>query len=331
MHDTVFEPKQVIDAGTALQSEGRNITGFALRNRIGGGNPGILKQMWDEYQSSHSDIDFNNADGLPVEVMDEVKSVSATLVERINLLATELNNKAVRAAERRVSEVTRAAGEQTAQTERELADATQTVEDLEEKLREAISENSWLSQSLESERLLSRQRGMEITQLKERLQALETNIRQREESNDKVVTGLQDSLKSVEQTLQQERQSYQNSLTGMRSRLEQFAEKERMLTSELKRACNEQVTLSSRLESQENAFKEQLNKVSIELARSQEKVTKLEQSRDEARNELSDAREQLTSIRSSLVPDDVSSVSSLGTYEQKPEIWVPKNQQQNSD
>ena len=69
---------------------------------------------------------------LPVEVAEEVKAVSSALAERIIQLATGLNDKAVRAAERRVAEVTRAAGEQMAQAERELADAAQTVDDLEE-------------------------------------------------------------------------------------------------------------------------------------------------------------------------------------------------------
>ncbi|MCI2293872.1 MULTISPECIES: DNA-binding protein [Enterobacter] len=319
MIDAEYEPKQVIDAGIALQSEGRNVTGFALRNRIGGGNPGTLKQVWDEYQTSHSSINVNSGDGLPVEVAEEVKTVAASLTERIVHLATELNNKAVRAAERRVSEVTRAAGEQTAQAERELADAAQTVEELEEKLREAFSENTWLAQSLESERLLSRQRGMEINQLKERVQAQDQTIRQREETTEKLVSGIQESLRSVEQTLQQERQSYENNLTGMRLRLDQAAEKERQLTSELKRARNEQVTLAAKLESHESIAKEQIHKLNQELARSQEKANKLELSRAEARKEVSDVREQLAFIRRSQIADD--SPKAKVSYEQKAMLW----------
>lgn len=63
---------------------------------------------------------------------------NAEIFDTANLLIFEaclaVVDKAVRAAERRVAEVTRAAGEQTAQAERELADAAQTVDDLEEKL-----------------------------------------------------------------------------------------------------------------------------------------------------------------------------------------------------
>ncbi|MCI3111780.1 DNA-binding protein, partial [Escherichia coli] len=104
MRPATFEPQQIIEAGLALQAEGRNITGFALRNRVGGGNPGRLKQVWDEYLSSQTEVTAEPVAELPVEVAEEVKAVSSALAERISQLATELNDKAVRAAERRVAE-----------------------------------------------------------------------------------------------------------------------------------------------------------------------------------------------------------------------------------
>ncbi len=33
MRPATYEPEQIIEAGLALQAEGRNITGFALRNQ----------------------------------------------------------------------------------------------------------------------------------------------------------------------------------------------------------------------------------------------------------------------------------------------------------
>lgn len=50
MRPAIFEPEQIITASEALQQEGRSITGFALRNRVGGGNLGRLKQIWVVYQ-----------------------------------------------------------------------------------------------------------------------------------------------------------------------------------------------------------------------------------------------------------------------------------------
>lgn len=95
MRPAIFEPQQIIEAGLALQAEGRNITGFALRNRVGGGNPGRLKQVWDEYLSSQTEVTAEPVAELPVEVAEEVKAVSAALAERISQLASELNDKAV--------------------------------------------------------------------------------------------------------------------------------------------------------------------------------------------------------------------------------------------
>lgn len=87
-----------------------------------------------------------------MEVAEEVKAVSAALSERITQLVTALNDKAVRAAERRVEEVTRASVEQTTQAEQELADAVQTVNDLEEKRDELQNRYNRLMGELESER-----------------------------------------------------------------------------------------------------------------------------------------------------------------------------------
>ncbi|WP_230599334.1 hypothetical protein [Xanthomonas albilineans] len=85
---------------------------------------------------------------LPIEVAEEVAAVTKALTERLASLAVELNDKAVKAAERRVAEVIRTAGEQREQSERELADASQTVEDLESKLDETKAEAEVLQSKL---------------------------------------------------------------------------------------------------------------------------------------------------------------------------------------
>lgn len=176
MRPAIFEPRQIIEAGLALQAEGRSITGFALRNRVGGGNPGRLKQIWDEYLSSQTEVTAEPVAELPVEVAEEVKAVSSALAERISQLAAELNDKAVRAAERRVAEITRAAGEQTAQAERELADAAQTVDDLEETLDTLRDEHDTTLVALEESRGKEQSQAVELAQLRERLAATEKQL-----------------------------------------------------------------------------------------------------------------------------------------------------------
>lgn len=126
MRPVEFTPEEIVNAGQELRSAGRNITGFALRQKIGGGNPSRLKQVWDEYIHSQVATKADPVAELPVEVAEEVAAVNKALAERLMAMAVEVNNKAVKAAERHVAEIIRSTGEHREQAERELADASQT-------------------------------------------------------------------------------------------------------------------------------------------------------------------------------------------------------------
>ncbi len=123
MRPVEFTTEEIVNAGQELQATGRNITGFALRQKIGGGNPSRLKQVWDEYLSSQAEVTAEPVAELPPEVADAVAAVSKSLADRLMELAVEVNDKAVKAAERRVTDVIRSMGEQREQAERELFDA----------------------------------------------------------------------------------------------------------------------------------------------------------------------------------------------------------------
>jgi chromosome segregation ATPase len=169
MRPVEFTPEAIIEAGQELQAAGRNITGFALRQKAGGGNPSRLKQVWDEHLASQSVTKAEPVAELPIEVAEEVAAVTKALTERLAALAVELNDKAVKGAERRVHEVVRSAGEQRAQAERELADASQTVDDLEAKLDEATVETGALESKLAEVQATSQAQAVELAQLHERL------------------------------------------------------------------------------------------------------------------------------------------------------------------
>lgn len=173
MRPAEFAPESIIEAGQELQASGRNITGFALRQKVGGGNPSRLKQVWDEHLSSLSATKAEPVAELPIEVAEEVAAVTKALTERLATLAVELNDKAVKAAERRVHEVVRAAGEQREQAERELADASQTVDDLEAKLDQATAATETLKSKLAEVQATSQAQAVELAQLRERLTVTE--------------------------------------------------------------------------------------------------------------------------------------------------------------
>ncbi len=177
MRPTEISDEDIIKAGKGLLAAGRNVTGFALRQRVGGGSAPRLKQVWDEHISSQSVVAAEQEAELPVELEEQLKTVSQALVERLRQLAVDLNNYAVRASERRVSEIVRAAGEQQTQAERELADASMTVDELETKLDASTSEVKELRANLADVTQSTQAQAIELAQLRERLISAENALR----------------------------------------------------------------------------------------------------------------------------------------------------------
>jgi len=173
MRPTEFSNEDIIKAGKELVAAGRNVTGFALRQRVGGGSAPRLKQVWDEHISSQSSEPPTEQAELPVELDDQLKAVSAELVDRLQKLASDMHTKAVRASERRVAEIVRTAGEQRAQAERELADASMTVDELEAKLDAATNEIQELREKVAEATRTSQAQAVELAQLKERMATAE--------------------------------------------------------------------------------------------------------------------------------------------------------------
>jgi len=171
MRPVEFTSESITQAGRDLQAAGRNITGFALRQKIGGGNPSRLKQVWDEFLASQSVTKAEPGAELPVEVADEVALVTKELTQRLAALAVELNDKAVKAADRRVHEVVRSAGEQRTQAERELADAAATVDDLEAKLDEAAEQTETLQGKVASLQEINQAQAVELARVNAAVEA----------------------------------------------------------------------------------------------------------------------------------------------------------------
>ncbi|SEJ56751.1 replication region DNA-binding N-term, partial [Azotobacter beijerinckii] len=72
MRPAEYTLEEIVQAGEALQAAGRNVTGFALRQRVGGGNPTRLKQVWDDHLARSSVAEATPVAELPVEVAEEL-------------------------------------------------------------------------------------------------------------------------------------------------------------------------------------------------------------------------------------------------------------------
>lgn len=262
MRPVEFAPEAIIQAGLALQAIGRNITGFALRQKVGGGNPSRLKQVWDEHLASQSVVNVEPVAELPLEVAEEVALVTKALTERLVAMAVDLNDKAVKAAERRVHEVVRSAGEQRAQSERELADASQTVDELEIKLDEATEAAEGLVVSLRMGQAHQQTQAIELAQLHERLAAVEA-----------------------------ERLRFQKEAQGLRAELVQQKEQSLRVLAERDQAQGQLLAVTARAEAAAQAQQELAVRQAQEIERYGANLTRVEQEREEARHNASAARE----------------------------------------
>ncbi|MDD2610947.1 MAG: DNA-binding protein [Giesbergeria sp.] len=171
MRPTEFSDEEIVRAGLELQSEGKNVTGFALRQRVGGGSASRLRTVWTEYTNSQNLAPKAPVVELPQEIAEQLNLVSAALNERLKTLAATLHDKAVKAADRRVAELVHATDEQRKQSERELADAGLAVDELEEKLDAALAERELLRTKLDESNTVIQHQAIEIAQLTERLRS----------------------------------------------------------------------------------------------------------------------------------------------------------------
>lgn len=175
MRPALFSEAAVVLAGESLLAAGKNVTGFALRQKTGGGNPNRLKEVWEQHLAGQSPTRPEPAE-LPSEVANEVASVSQALVERLARLASDLNEKAVKVANRQVAAAERTAEEQRLHHKSEVEEAAQALEELEAKLDQSQTELESLKVRLEDELAASQAQKIELAQLRERAEKLAVDL-----------------------------------------------------------------------------------------------------------------------------------------------------------
>lgn len=291
MRPAEFTPESIIEAGQALQAAGRNITGFALRQRVGGGNPSRLKQVWDEHISSQAVARAEPVAELPIEVAEEVAAVTKALTERLAALAVELNDKAVKAAERRVAEVIRTAGEQREQAERELADASQTVDDLESKLDDAQAAADALEKRLADMQTAQHAQAVEFAQVRERLALTEQTAKAAEAQH---AQALKTTTEQHAAELAEQKKANQTA------------------TAERDQVRAELATVKAKAEAADQAHQEQRKTTAQEAHRVAERLTKAQGERDQARTDAAATREELAKIRGQLEASEAYKAELLG-------------------
>ncbi|EAA8948003.1 DNA-binding protein [Salmonella enterica] len=258
MRPATFEPEEIIAAGKALQAEGVvNITGFALRKRVGGGDPSRLRQVWDGYLAGQTSVESEPLADLPPELADAVKVVTATLTGHVVQLLRELNDRAVRAAECRVDDITRTAGEQKAQAERELADAVQTVDDLEQRLEAATADLRKTQELLDNSREREQTNLVELAQVRERLAATEERLKDAEKNGREAAEQHRQQTETQQHKLDDAEQRLTDSVSRYTSDLREAKVEYSATVSELKaQYMQTEGSLLKRIDTAENAARE---------------------------------------------------------------------------
>jgi chromosome segregation ATPase len=267
--------ERIIEAGETLVRANRNVTGFALRKLTGGGDPKRLKEVWDRHHVSQAVTNAEPVAELPVEVAETLAAMTKALVDKINTLTVELNDKAVKTQERRVADVLRAAGEQQAQAERELADASQAVDELEAMLAEERSRVGELEKRLADVLAADQAKAVELATLRERLEAVEKNAK---------VAG--------EQHVAEQAQFRQALADQKRAAQELAVERDKVKT--------ELTKVQAKAEAAEESHKEERKRAATELQRAADKLIKLEAERDGAKGDAGKAREELAKLTGQL-------------------------------
>ena len=159
MRPSEYKTEDIIKAGLDLQVLGRKVSGFSIREKLGGGNSKRLKQVWDGYLSSQTGEKTEPAAELSTEIAEIYRVHKNSSNDQLLALVIEINDKAVKATERRIKEDSPSANDQ---RERELADALQTIdereaeidklkvnaEELEKKFADMLADNQSLTTEL---------------------------------------------------------------------------------------------------------------------------------------------------------------------------------------
>nr|QBM91761.1 Plasmid replication region DNA-binding N-term [Pseudomonas sp.] len=197
-----FTEDKIIEAGRSMLAAGKRITGFGLRNAVGGGNANRLLEVWETHALQHSESEPELLSELPLEVSEHlgnvINSFTGEFKEQMTRLAVDMNHRAHKASERRVKEMTRAAEEMQEAAKAEVEDASAAVEKAEGELEKSRNLAADFERRLNQSQEADRQKGFEITQLKKELADLQKSASKAADEAVKEITKLNNQVEKLE-------------------------------------------------------------------------------------------------------------------------------------
>ena len=168
MRPAVHTDEEIIEAGKRIQDQDRKVTGYGLRNELGGGDQKRLLAVWKNF-SSH-DVEESIPDTeLPAELEESLNSASKTLLNHLRSMAVQIHQAATKVAERQVAEITRQYKELEEQTDAELKDAAIIIEKRESEIVDLKYNLTITEEKLDSARRDAEQHEKKAFQLQTKL------------------------------------------------------------------------------------------------------------------------------------------------------------------
>ena len=130
MRPANFTDDMIIEAGKRIQDQDKKVTGYGLRNELGGGDQKRLMAVWKNFTTRDREEERIESE-LPVELEDALSAATQTLFNQLRSMALNFHQTATKTADRQVAEVLRQLKELEEQTEAELKDAGVIIEKLE--------------------------------------------------------------------------------------------------------------------------------------------------------------------------------------------------------
>ena len=137
----------VIQAGQKLEEENRNVTGFALREMVGGGSPRKFRCVWEEHVNPMQNHQMHVLE-LPGEEKTKFASVAGARSDDFIKYAEEISIEASRLAGLRIQEMQRTHDVLRLQLEQEMVEAANVIDELHSRLNEAVDLNLKLGRKL---------------------------------------------------------------------------------------------------------------------------------------------------------------------------------------
>lgn len=284
--------EQIIEAGKQLIAAGRRVTGFGIRQITKSGHTKRLKKVWDDYQNSESDSSIESLPELPVEMGVMVSQITCALTDKINKIAIELNDKAVKASETRVAVLVRDTNEIREQVEQELVDANVTVNNLELELEKQETAIELLKTKLAEANQFTQSQAVEIAQLSEKLIAAERNTKNEAEYSSYQIT----TLTNEKQKLLVQQQTLYGEIDALKVDLADKKDEIKELRIDIQSLNDKNNTLGSQIV----VFKSELVEKNTVMEYQKTEIEKLNQQVIDSTGALQELEVQAGSLRESL-------------------------------